>query len=330
MTFKALLLERVDETVTAAVTDLDDDRLPDGDVTVTVEWSSLNYKDGLVLQGLGRLVRDYPHVPGIDLAGVVEASDDERFTPGDRVAVTGWRMGEIHWGGYAERARVPADWLVPLPDSLSTRQAMVVGTAGFTAMQALLSLERHGVLGTEAQPLLVTGASGGIGNSAVVWASAAGHHVVASTGRQENADHLASLGASGMIDRAELGDNPQRPLLSERWAGCIDAVGGDTLAHVLAETAYRGSVAACGLTGGNQLSTTVIPFLLRGVNLLGIDSVHCPYSDRLAVWSRVADVVDTRSLDGTTTEVGLADVAALAPEILAGNIRGRTVVRCRE
>ena len=304
MTFNALLLEQADGDgdgdgggggggrVTASITELDDDRLPDGDVTVGVEWSSLNYKDGMILQGIGRLVRDYPHVPGIDLAGTVEASDDDRFSPGDRVVLTGWRVGETHWGGFAQRARVSGDWLVKVPDTLSTRQAMSVGTAGFTAMQALMALEANGLMAGPEHPLLVTGASGGVGNSAVLWGGLAGHHVVASTGRLENADELQALGAAEVIDRNELAENPSRPLLSERWAGCIDAVGGDTLAHVLTEMRYLGSVAACGLAGGNGLSTTVIPFLLRGVSLLGIDSVMCPADHRVAVWNRIAEVID--------------------------------------
>ncbi|MGF1599298.1 MAG: MDR family oxidoreductase [Acidimicrobiales bacterium] len=328
MTFSALLLDQTDDGISASMTELDDDRLPEGDVTVAVEWSSLNYKDGMILQGIGRLVRDYPHVPGIDLAGTVEASDDERFRPGDRVALTGWRVGEVHWGGYADRARVHGDWLVPVPEALSTRQAMAVGTAGFTAMQALMALERHGLIPSPDNPLLVTGASGGVGGSAVLWGASAGHHVVASTGRPENADDLRNLGAAEIIDRSELAAKPERPLLGERWAGCIDAVGGDTLAHVLAEIRYGGSVAACGLAGGNGLDTTVIPFLLRGVNLLGIDSVMCPFADRLAVWTRIGDVVDGDRLDSLASEVALADVAGLAPEILAGRVKGRTVVRC--
>ncbi len=328
--FTALVLDQTDGGVTASLSDLDDDRLPAGNVTVAVEWSSLNYKDGMVLQGIGRLVRDYPHVPGIDMAGTVEASDDARYAPGDRVALTGWRVGEVHWGGYAQRARVDADWLVKLPDNVSTRQAMAVGTAGFTAMQALVALEGHGLAPGSDNPLLVTGASGGVGSSAVLWAAAAGHHVVASTGRPENAEGLKALGAAEIIDRAELAENPSRPLLTERWAGCIDAVGDDTLAHVLTELRYGGAVAACGLAGGNSLNTTVIPFLLRGVSLLGIDSVMCPHPERVAVWNRIAAVLDPASLDAITSEVALADVAGLAPDILAGKVRGRTVVRCRD
>jgi acrylyl-CoA reductase (NADPH) len=333
MVFKALVLEQNDDAVTASVSELDDDRLPAGDVTVDVEHSSLNYKDGMILQGIGRLVRDYPHVPGVDLAGTVAASDDARFAVGDRVALTGWRVGETHWGGYAQRARVSGDWLVALPDGVSTRQAMAVGTAGFTAMQALVALEDHGLTPGADQSILVTGSSGGVGSSALLWGATAGHRMVASTGRMENADDLRALGAAEVIDRAELAENPSRPLLSERWNGCVDAVGGDTLAHVLAEMAYGGSVAACGLAGGNGLATTVIPFLLRGVNLLGIDSVMCPAEHRQRVWGRVAEVLGDGGaadrLEAMTSEVPLDGVAALAPEILAGRVKGRVVVACR-
>ncbi len=333
MTFQALLLDRADDkTVSASVTALDDDRLPDGDVTVEVEWSSLNYKDGMILQGLGGLVRTYPHVPGIDLAGTVSSSAHDGFTAGDRVVLTGWRVGEVHWGGYAERARVSGDWLAALPDEISTREAMAIGTAGFTAMQALLALEDHGLAPGGEQRILVTGASGGVGSSALLWGGALGHHMVASTGRLENADDLRALGAADVIDRGELAESPSRPLLSERWHGCIDAVGGDTLAHVLAEMAYGGSVAACGLTGGNTLSTTVIPFLLRGVNLLGIDSVMAPPDERQRVNTRLAEVLSDDAararLESLTTETDLAGVVDLAPEILAGRVKGRVVVRC--
>jgi acrylyl-CoA reductase (NADPH) len=328
MTFNALLLDQTDDAVNATMTELDDDRLPAGDVTVAVEYSSLNYKDGMILQGIGRLVRDYPHVPGIDLAGTVESSDDDRYQPGDRVVLTGWRVGETHWGGYATKARVSGDWLVPVPDGLSNRQAMAVGTAGFTAMQAILALEGAGMTAGSDHPLLVTGASGGVGGSAVLWGGLIGHHVVASTGRMENAAELTALGASEVIDRAELSENPSRPLLAERWAGCVDAVGGDTLAHVLAEMAYGASVAACGLAGGNGLATTVIPFLLRGVNLLGIDSVMCPADQRQVIWNRIAEVADADKLEALTSEVPLASVAELAPDILAGKVKGRVVVGC--
>lgn len=333
MAFTALLLNRdEDKNVSAAMTELTDDQLPEGDVTVDVEWSSLNYKDGMILQGIGGLVRNYPHVPGVDLAGTVASSDNDGFAPGDRVVLTGWRVGEAHWGGYAQRARVSGDWLVKLPDSISNRQAMAIGTAGFTAMQALIALEEHGLTAGSDQQILVTGASGGVGSSALLWGGALGHRMVASTGRMENAADLTGLGAAEVIDRSELAENPSRPLLSERWHGCIDAVGGDTLAHVLAEMAYGGSVAACGLAGGNGLETTVIPFLLRRVNLLGIDSVMAPLDERERVIARLAEVLAVDGvaarLDSMTTETALGEVAALAPQILAGQVKGRVVVDC--
>ncbi|MEL6985005.1 MAG: MDR family oxidoreductase, partial [Actinomycetota bacterium] len=325
MSFQALLLDRDpdnEKKVLSTITELTDDQLPEGEVTVDVEFSSLNYKDGMILQGIGGLVRNYPHVPGIDLAGTVASSADDRFSPGDRVVLTGWRVGEVHWGGYSQRARLSGDWLVPIPDGVSARQAMAVGTAGFTAMQALVALEDHGLSAGSEQTILVTGSSGGVGSSALLWGSAAGHRMVASTGRMENAPALEAIGAAEVIDRAELAEAPTRPLSSERWNGCIDAVGGDTLAHILTEMAYGGSVAACGLAGGNGLATTVIPFLLRGVNLLGIDSVMCPADHRARVWGRVAEVLNDGDLaarfDAMTTEVALADVGGLAGDILAG------------
>ncbi len=334
MTFRALLLTSDDEgTISSTIADLDDDELPDGELTIDVEYSSLNYKDGMILQGLGGLVPNFPHVPGIDLAGTVTASDSSDFAPGDRVVVTGWRMGEVHWGGYAERARVPAAWPTKLPDHVSNRQAMAIGTAGFTAMQALVALETHGLTPGSDQRILVTGASGGVGSSALLWGNALGHRMVASTGRMDNADELRSLGASDVIDRAELADVPTRPLRSERWHGCVDAVGGDTLAHVLAEVAYGGSVAACGLAGGSGLPTTVIPFILRGINLLGIDSVMASPETRRAVNIRLAQALGDEALrarlDEMTTEVTLAEVAELAPKILGGEVAGRVVVACR-
>lgn len=327
--FTALLLDQSDDGVSAAVTELDDSRLPDGDVTLDVAYSSLNYKDGMVLNGIGRLVRDYPHVPGVDLAGTVTESSDARYAPGDQVICTGWRVGEVWWGGYATKAKLKADWLVKVPDGMTTRQAMAIGTAGFTAMQALVALETHGLAAGD--PLLVTGASGGVGSSAVLWAGLAGHHVVASTGRPENGDELLALGASEIVDRAEFAENPSRPLLSERWAGCVDAVGGDPLAHILAEMQSGGSVAACGLVAGNALNTTVIPFLLRGVNLLGIDSVMASFDERTRVWQRISEVIglspyNAAKLESLTTEVGLADLADAANMIMAGQTKGRFVV----
>ncbi len=331
MTFKALVLSEDTSgekpAVSAALTDLSDSDLPSPEnaVTISVEYSSLNYKDGMILKGIGRLVRNYPHVPGVDLAGTVTESSDGRFQLGDSVLCTGWRVGEMHWGGYSEQARLNADWLVEVPSSMTTRDVMAIGTAGFTAMQAIDALEQAGV--QKGDPILVTGASGGVGSSAIMWGAALGHHMVASTGRPENAEDLTALGAAEVIDRNEIADAPERPLLKERWAGCVDAVGGNTLAHVLAEMHYKGSVAACGLAGGNVLSTTVIPFLLRGVNLLGIDSVMCPFEERERIWSRIGEVFDANALHKITTEVALADIASHAGEILAGKTKGRTVVK---
>jgi acrylyl-CoA reductase (NADPH) len=323
--FRALLLDQSTDGVTADVVELDDDRLPDGDVTVDVEWSSLNYKDGMILKGVGRLVRDYPHVPGIDLAGTVSASADPRYSAGDRVVLTGWRVGEVWWGGYASKARVKGDWLSPLPDGLTTRQAMAVGTAGFTSMMAVDQLERHGV--ATGEPVLVTGAAGGVGSTAVGLLARLGYEVTASTGRVEvEGDALRAIGAAHVIDREEIAGAPERPLLAERWAGAVDAVGSTTLAHILAEMRYGGAVAACGLAGGNDLPTTVIPFLLRGVTLYGIDSVMCPAERRAATWARLAEVLDTAALEAMTSEVTLADLPGLADEILAGRTRGRIVV----
>ena len=326
MSFRALMLHEQDRTVTAELEEVEDSRLPDGNVTVAVEYSTLNYKDGMILGGIGRLVRTYPHVGGIDFAGVVESSDDSRFTAGDRVVLTGWRVGETHWGGYAERARVSADWLVRLPDGMSTLDAMALGTAGFTSMLAVKALEDHGI---GSGPVLATGAAGGVGSVAVHLLSSAGHAVAASTGRPQTADYLRNLGASEIIDRAELSEPPQRPLGSERFGGCVDAVGGTTLANVLTQMSYGSSVAACGLAGGNGLDTTVIPFLLRGVNLLGIDSVMCPFEPRQAAWQRLDELVDRDLLASMTTTVGLSDLPALGPKILAGEVQGRTVVDVR-
>ncbi len=324
--FRALVLDQSADGLTSEVTEMDDERLPDGDVTVAVEWSSLNYKDGMILKGLGRLVRDYPHVPGIDLAGTVEQSADARFSPGNRVVLTGWRVGEVWWGGYASKARVKGDWLTPLPDALTTRQAMAVGTAGFTAMMAVDQLERHGLAAGD--PVLVTGAAGGVGSTAVGLLATLGYEVAASTGRvDQEGDSLRELGATSIVDRSELATAPERPLLSERWAGAVDAVGSTTLAHVLAETRYGGAVAACGLAGGNDLPTTMIPFLLRGVTLYGIDSVMCPTDRRTTTWQRLAEVLDTDALETMTSEATLEDLPRLADEILAGHVRGRVVIK---
>ncbi len=321
--FRALVLHEEGGRVTSAIEGVDDNRLPAGEVTVAVEYSSLNYKDGMILQGIGRLVRNYPHVPGIDFAGTVERSDSPAFKPGDRVVLTGWRVGETQWGGFAERARVKADYLVPLPDAISTRRAMAIGTAGFTAMLAVIALEKHGLPG--GADVLVTGAGGGVGSVAVALLATLGHKVAASTGRAELRDYLEGLGAAEVVDRAPPAA-PARPLDRELWDGAVDAVGGATLATILTQLKYGASVAACGLAGGSDLPATVIPFLLRGVNLLGIDSVMCPKTSRIEAWQRLARDLPLAKLDAMTDEVPLSKVALLAPKILSGAVRGRTVV----
>ncbi len=326
MGFKALLVTRDEDGKTEAqVTTLEDGRLPEGDVTVAVEFSTLNYKDGLCIGPGGGLVRRYPHVPGIDFAGTVEASDDPRYAPGDKVVLTGWRVGEVHWGGYAQKARVRADWLVPLPEGLSTRQAMAVGTAGFTAMLAVMALEDHG-LKPGAGPVLVTGAAGGVGSVAVALLAALGHEVAAVTGRPETESYLRDLGASRIVPRGDLAEPVKRPLESENWAGCVDAVGGAMLARVLGQMQYGASVAAVGLAGGAALPATVIPFLLRGVNLLGIDSVMQPYDNRLRAWGRIARDLPMEKLDAMVRPATLADLPQLGADILQGRVQGRVVV----
>lgn len=324
--FTALMLHETDGKVTPSIRHLTDADLPAGDVTVRVEWSTLNYKDGLILGGLGRLVRNYPHIPGIDFAGTVEASDSPAYQPGDKVVLTGWRVGEIHWGGYGQKARVKAEWLVPLPAGLSTRQAMALGTAGLTAMLAVMALEDHGLSPESDGEVLVTGAAGGLGSVATVLLARRGYKVAASTGRASQHDYLKGLGATTVIDRAELSGGAAKPLLAERWAGCVDSVGGPTLGAVLATLKMRAPVASCGNAGGIELATTVLPFLLRGVNLLGIDSAQCPTPRRLAAWSRLAAEMPLQLLDQLTSEARLADLPELATRILKGDIRGRVVV----
>ncbi|ATX67186.1 acryloyl-CoA reductase [Roseinatronobacter bogoriensis] len=326
MSFNALLVTKNDEGKThAAVTQIAEDQLPEGDVTVAVEYSTVNYKDGLCIGPGGGLVRNYPHVPGIDFAGTVEASDDTRYKPGDKVVLTGWRVGEVHWGGYAQKARVKADWLVPLPDGLSTRQAMAVGTAGFTAMLAVMALEEHRLRPGDG-PVLVTGAAGGVGSVAVALLAALGHEVAAVTGRPETESYLRDLGASQIVPREMLNETVKRPLESELWAGCIDAVGGAMLARVLGQMKYRTSVAAVGLAGGAALPATVIPFLLRGVNLLGIDSVLQPYDNRLRAWERIARDLPMDKLEAMIQPATLADLPQLGADILKGQVKGRVVV----
>jgi len=326
MTFKALVVEKLEDGSTVAtVQDMTEDRLPEGEVLVRVSHSTVNYKDGLCIGPGGGLVRNYPHVPGIDFAGIVESSGDPRYTPGDAVVLTGWRVGEAHWGGYAQKARVKADWLVPLPDGLSARQAMAVGTAGFTAMLAVMALEDHGLVPGNG-PVLVTGAAGGVGSVAVAILSALGHEVAAVTGRPETEPYLRELGASQIVPREELNETVKRPLESETWAGCVDAVGGAMLARVLGQMKYHGSVAAVGLAGGAALPATVIPFLLRGVNLLGIDSVLQPYDNRLRAWQRIAQDLPMAKLEAMIRPATLADLPQLGADILKGKVQGRIVV----
>ncbi len=323
--FNALVLDEKDGKVTAAVRPLTADALPQGDVIVAIQYSTLNYKDGMILGGLGRLVRRYPHVPGVDFAGTVEASDNAAWKAGDAVILTGWRVGELQWGGYAQKARVKGEWLVPLPPGLTPRRAMAIGTAGFTAMLAVMALEAHGVT-PERGDVLVTGAAGGLGSVATATLARLGYRVVASTGRAETHEYLRRLGAVEIIDRGALATPSGKPLDPERWAGCVDAVGGSTLASALAGLKYGGAVAACGLAGGSKLETTVLPFLLRGVNLLGIDSVLCPSDRRRAAWTRLARDLPAEKLDAMIEPATLKDLTELGPRILAGKIRGRVVI----
>jgi len=326
MSFNALIVDKDDEGKThAAVQQIELDRLPEGEVTVAVEYSTVNYKDGLCIGPGGGLVRNYPHIPGIDFAGTVEASDDDRYKPGDKVVLTGWRVGEAHWGGYSQKARVLADWLVPLPEGLDTRQAMAVGTAGFTAMLAVNALEDHGLKPGDG-PVLVTGAAGGVGSVATAILANLGYEVAAVTGRPEQGDYLKGLGASRIVPRDELSETVKRPLEGEAWAGCVDAVGGAMLARVLGQMKYGASVAAVGLAGGANLPATVIPFLLRGVNLLGIDSVMQPYDNRLRAWQRIARDLPMDKLEAMVNPATLSDLPGLGADILKGQVRGRVVV----
>lgn len=322
--FKAILIEKTDAGHEAKLTELDESRLPEGDVTVRVEYSTLNYKDGLAITGKAPVVRKYPMVPGIDLAGTVEASNHPEWKPGARVVLDGYGIGEQHWGGLAQRARVKGDWLVPLPAALSTRQAMAIGTAGYTAMLSVLTLERHGVRPGDGE-VLVTGAAGGLGSVAVALLARLGYRVVASTGRAAEADYLRALGAAEIIDRAQL-SGPGKPLGKERWAGAIDSVGSHTLANVCATTRLHGAVATCGNAQGMDFPATVAPFILRGVTLYGIDSNQAPRAHRLEAWSRLARDLDPAKLDAMTHELPLAGAIPAAGEILAGKVRGRLVV----
>ncbi|SCZ58537.1 putative quinone oxidoreductase, YhdH/YhfP family [Epibacterium ulvae] len=325
--FNALLVDKNTETgnTEARITSLSIDDLPAGDVLVAVDYSTVNYKDGLCLGAGGGLVRSYPHIPGIDFAGTVEASQDARFTPGDKVVLTGWRVGEMHWGGYSQKARVNADWLVPLPEGLTPRQAMAVGTAGFTAMLAVLGLEKQG-LKPGAGPVLVTGAAGGVGSVATALLANLGYDVAAVTGRPETESYLRALGATQLVPRSSLSETVKRPLESEAWAGCIDAVGSSMLARILGQMQYGASVAAVGLAGGADLPASVIPFLLRGVNLLGIDSVLQPYENRRVAWERLAKDLPLEKLESMIQVAQLSDLPQLGRDILAGQVKGRIVV----
>ncbi len=325
--FRAMYLERRDDEVVASIRDLSDDDLPAGEVLIDVEWSTVNYKDGLAYAGAPGVVREYPIVPGVDLAGTVAASDDPRYAPGDRVVVNGWRMGERHWGGHAERARVPGDWLVALPEDIDTRTAMAIGTAGLTSMLCVLALERQG-LTPAAGPVVVTGASGGVGSVAVSLLARVGFEVAAVTGRPEEAAYLHGLGATHIVERAELSE-PPRPLETQRWAGGVDAVGSLILANVLARISYGGVVAACGLAQGMDLPTSVAPFILRAVTLVGVESVEAPYERRVEAWQRLATDLDREQLETMTTEVGLGDLVRITDDIRAGRVRGRVVVDVR-
>ncbi|WP_192966770.1 acryloyl-CoA reductase [Phycobacter azelaicus] len=325
--FNALMVNKDEETgkTSAAVEQIGLDDLPDADVTVAVEYSTVNYKDGLCIGPGGGLVRKYPHIPGIDFAGTVESSADARYKAGDKVVLTGWRVGEAHWGGYAQKARVRADWLVPLPGGLDTRQAMAVGTAGFTAMLAVMALEDHG-MSKDHGPVLVTGAAGGVGSVATAILAHLGYEVAAVTGRPETEDYLRGLGASQIVAREEINETVKRPLESETWAGCVDAVGGAMLARVLGQMKYGASVAAVGLAGGAALPATVVPFLLRGVNLLGIDSVMQPYENRLRAWERIATDLPMDKLEAMIQPATLQDLPKLGADILKGQVKGRVVV----
>jgi acrylyl-CoA reductase (NADPH) len=325
--FKAIRIDKGEQGQTVGLVDFDENELMDGDVTVAVEWSTVNYKDGLAVTGKSPVVRRFPMIPGIDFAGTVEASTNPDWKPGDKVILNGWGTGETHLGAYAEKARVKGDWLVPLPAGMSGRDAMAIGTAGYTAMLAVMALEKHGVT-PDKGPTVVTGAAGGVGSVAIALLSKLGFGVIVSTGRPQEADYLKQLGATEIIDRAELAE-ATRPLGKERWAGGIDSVGSRTLANVLAMTRYGGAVAACGLAGGMDLPASVAPFILRGVSLLGIDSVMCPQPIRREAWRRLASDLDRGKLQALTTEIGLDGVPDAARGILEGKVRGRTVVRIR-
>lgn len=323
MSFKALVTEKTVDSFATSLKNFEAADLGAGDVTVAVEWSTLNYKDGLAMAGK-RIMQSYPMIGGVDLSGTVEASDNAAYKPGDKVVLNGWGLSQTHNGGYAQKARVPGEWLIPLPSAFSTREAMAIGTAGYTAMLCVMALE-HGGVSPDRGDILVTGANGGVGSIAILLLSALGYRVVASTGRPAEAEYLRNLGAADIVDRAQF-SAAGKPLASERWAGAIDSVGSHTLANVIAQTKYRGVVAACGLAQGIDLPASVAPFILRNVTLAGIDSVNAPRAVRLEAWARLARDLKPAKLASTVTEIGLAEVPAFGAAILKGEIRGRTIV----
>ena len=322
--FKAIVIEKDEAGYRAGLREIDEAQLPEGDVTVDVGYSTLNYKDGLAITGKGPVVRKFPMVPGIDVAGTVRESRHPDYKTGDQIILNGWGVGETHWGGLAQVARLRGDWLVPLPEAFTPRQAMSIGTAGYTAMLCVIALERHG-LSPDKGEVVVTGAAGGVGSTAVALLSRLGYTVFAVSGRAEEADYLRGLGAAEVLDRAAF-SQPGKPLARERWAGAVDVVGSHTLANVCAAMKYRGVVTACGLAQGMDLPASVAPFILRGVSLIGIDSVICPRPDRLEAWDRLVHDLDLAKLDAITDEIGLTDVVATAERLMAGQVRGRMVV----
>ncbi len=322
--FRGLLIEKDGDNYSATLQDLEDVRLPEGDVTVKVDYSTLNYKDALAITGQSPVVRQFPMIPGVDLAGTVEASSDPDYPVGAAVLVNGWGLGEVHWGGLAQKARLKGEWLVPLPSVFSPQQAMAIGTAGYTAMLCVLALERHGITPDKGD-VLVTGAAGGVGSVAVAVLSKLGYRVVAASGRMQEADYLKGLGAAEVIDRAEFA-KPGKPLGKQRWAGAVDVVGSHVLANVCASTQYGGVVTACGLAGGMDFPATVAPFILRGVTLAGIDSVMCPRPLRLEAWERLARDLDVSKLDAISHVIGLSEAKSWAQSLMAGQVRGRVVV----
>lgn len=322
--FKGILLNKTDAGFSAAIADIDEKDLPEGDVTLRVEYSTINYKDGLAITNKSPVVRKWPMVAGIDGAGVIEQSAHADWQPGDKVILDGWGVGETHWGCLAQKARLKGDWLVPLPAAFTTKRAMAIGTAGYTAMLCVLALEKNGVTPDKGE-VLVTGASGGVGSVAIALLAARGYTVIASTGRLNETDYLKSLGAASVIDRNEL-SQPGKPLLKERWAGAVDSVGSVTLANVCASMKYRGTVAACGLAQGMDFPSSVAPFILRNVTLAGVDSSMCPKPERLEAWRRLASDLDAAKLDEITTTIKLSEAIARAPDMLAGKVRGRLVV----